>query len=67
MNTLEDLLNINGIGPKVLRKICDIVLDNKNGTTEVVKVKKKVSNLITPPIGDNHKNVRVFHINYFIA
>lgn len=56
LTTLEDLLNINGVGPKVLRKICDIVLDNENGTKETVKVKKKVLNLITPPIGDHQKN-----------
>ncbi|XP_024214595.1 transcription elongation factor, mitochondrial isoform X2 [Halyomorpha halys] len=55
LTTLEDLLNINGIGPKVLRKICDTVLDTENGTKEVVKDKRKVLNFVTPPIGENQK------------
>ncbi|CAH1399197.1 unnamed protein product [Nezara viridula] len=55
LTTLEDLLNINGIGPKVLRKFCDTILDNENGTKKVAKVKKRVLNLATPPIGENQK------------
>lgn len=62
LNSLEELLNISGIGPKVLRKVCDKILERKNGveTLEKTKGKKRKQYYIIPSIDENKKKVCVF-------
>ena len=57
MNNLDELLNISGIGPKVLRKICDSILCNESDSIKPGSTKKKIQTLVTPNIDEKHKKV----------
>lgn len=61
LNSLEDLLRVNGIGPKLLQRICDKILDIKTGvdSKHACYRKKKEVDFVTPHLDEREKRVGI--------
>lgn len=63
--SLNDVLEVDGLGEKVLEKICEnIINDNVNDQTLIKKnnvINKRIKQLVSPPLPTNLINVSMFN------